>query len=172
MRSADSFPSLKLHDDTSFEFFWAWGNLSMQWGAAQATPHLIASMSFRLVIPGWVALQQSPLALRQPSRSCQNRRLIERGSSVISPSSTRLLQTVKDVPAQNVKDVSALDTILARWGGPGGATQSNHHIHLGTARFHRDVVMKPLIMTQPHAAQNLSLYHAGGPHRTQPAQLH
>lgn len=117
MRSADSFPSLKLHDDTSFEFFWAWGNLSMQWGAAQATPHLIASMSFRLVIPGWVALQQSPLALRQPSRSCQNRRLIERGSSVISPSSTRLLQTVKDVPAQNVKDVSALDTLLACWGG-------------------------------------------------------
>lgn len=117
MRSADSFPSLKLHDDTSFEFFWAWGNLSMQWGAAQATPHFIASMSFRLVIPGWVALQQSPLALRQPSRSCQNRRLIERGSSVISPSSTRLLQTVKDVPAQNVKDVSALDTLLACWGG-------------------------------------------------------
>ena len=116
MRSADSFPSLKLHDDTSFEFFWAWGNLSMQWGAAQATPHFIASMSFRLVIPGWVALQQSPLALRQPSRSCQNRRLIERGSSVISPSSTRLLQTVKDVPAQNVKDVSALDTVLAGWG--------------------------------------------------------
>lgn len=116
MRSADSFPSLKLHDDTSFEFFWAWGNLSMQWGAAQATPHLIASMSFRLVIPGWVALQQSPLALRQPSRSCQNRRLIERGSSVISPSSTRLLQTVKDVPAQNVKDVSALDKNRVHWG--------------------------------------------------------
>ena len=125
MRSADSFPSLKLHDDTSFEFFWAWGNLSMQWGAAQATPHFIASMSFRLVIPGWVALQQSPLALRQPSRSCQNRRLIERGSSVISPSSTRLLQTVKDVPAQNVKDVSALDTIFVHWGGgvPGSEKQ-------------------------------------------------
>ena len=64
----------------------------MQWGAAQATPHLIASMSLRLVIPGWVALQQSPLALRQPSRSCQNGRPIERGSIMIAPP-IRLLQT-------------------------------------------------------------------------------
>ena len=69
MRSADSFPSLKLHDDTSFEFFWAWGNLSMQWGAAQATPHFIASMSFRLVIPRRVALQQGPPPLRLPVSS-------------------------------------------------------------------------------------------------------
>lgn len=58
------------------EFFLAWGNLSMQWGAARAAPQLIASMSLQLVIPGWVALQQSPLALRQPNRSCQNSRLV------------------------------------------------------------------------------------------------
>ena len=48
----------------------------MQWGAAQATPQLIASMSLQLAIPGWVALQQSPLALRQLNRSCQNSRLV------------------------------------------------------------------------------------------------
>jgi hypothetical protein len=93
MHSAGDFSFLEFHDDASFEFFWAWGNLSMQWGAAQATPHFIASMSLRLVIPGWVALQQSPLALRQPSRSCQNRRSIKRGSIVITPFSIRFLQT-------------------------------------------------------------------------------
>jgi hypothetical protein len=107
-----------LHNDASFEFSRAWGNLSMQWGAAQATPHLIASMSLRLVIPGWVALQQSPLALRQPSRSCQNRRSIERGNIVIAPfqSASYKPKTVKDVPVQNVKDVSALDKNRAWWG--------------------------------------------------------
>src|SRR5205823_11602922 len=34
----------------------------------QATPRLIASMSLQLVIPGRVALQQSPLVLHQPRR--------------------------------------------------------------------------------------------------------
>jgi len=33
----------------------------MQWGAAHATPQLIASMSLRLVIPGWVALSRAHL---------------------------------------------------------------------------------------------------------------
>ena len=86
MRNAGNFSSLEFHENASVEFFWAWGNLSMQWGAALETaPQLIASMSLRLVIPGWVALQQSPLALLQPSRSCQNRRPIERGRTVIAP---------------------------------------------------------------------------------------
>src|SRR5947199_812095 len=37
-------------------------------GSSETAPRLIASMSLQLVIPGRVALQQSPLVLHQPRR--------------------------------------------------------------------------------------------------------
>jgi hypothetical protein len=78
-------------------------------------PQLIASMSLQLVIPGWVALQQSPLALRQLNRSCQNTRLVgtEKHRAALPREAIQNSKTVKDVPIQTVKDVPVLDTILA-----------------------------------------------------------
>src|SRR5215475_11401760 len=44
----------------------------------RATPRLIALMSLQPAIPGRVALQQSPLALRQPRRSSAERESLNR----------------------------------------------------------------------------------------------
>jgi hypothetical protein len=98
-------------------------------GAARAAPQLIASMSFQLVIPGWVALQQSPLALRQPNRSCQNSRLIGTETlGCLASKGTPKLKTVKDVPIQTVKDVPILDTVFACWGGRSGRARTSRTI--------------------------------------------
>jgi hypothetical protein len=82
-------------------------------------PQLIASMSLQLVIPGWVALQQSPLALRQLNRSCQNTRLVgtEEHRAALPREAIQNSKTVKDVPIQTVKDVPVLDTLFAWMGG-------------------------------------------------------
>lgn len=46
---------------------------------------VIASMSLQLAIPGWVALQQSPLALRQLTRSWHGRDLMKEKTEHIIP---------------------------------------------------------------------------------------